>query len=68
MVIEVIINSGAPAAFLFLGGWQTADVTPIIFRPKECHVVGNAHAGVIKIHHLFVEAPDLRHLGDIGID
>ena len=42
VVIEVIIDSRAAAVLEFPGGRQTADIAPIIFRPKQGHIVGDA--------------------------
>ena len=63
----MVIDAGTAAAGAFRGGRQPANITPIIFRPKQRDIIGRAHAGVVEILHLLVEAPHLRHVGHVGV-
>src|SRR5262249_17195954 len=63
----VIVDAGAAAPRAFLGSRQTADVTPVIVAPEKRHVIGNPHALLVILLHLFVQSPELRNLGHVTI-
>ena len=61
-VAEVIVDTTAPTAFLFLGITQARHVSIVIITPHQRDIVGHLQSFLIDLQHLFIRNEDLHLL------
>ena len=58
-VVHMIVEAPTAFTFLFLSGWQSAYITPVVIAEQYGDIVRHAQAGIVVVLHLFIESPDL---------
>jgi len=65
---KVVIDTGTPGTFLFVGVAQSGQIPVIVVTPDQGGIVGYLHTQIIDFQYLLIGNKGLRHFGGIGID